>query len=217
MMGGRLTDDALKDFQKVIPEALNDVLDRGYEVFKNNPFGLADNYPPSRKVIDEAVKNFQEEAAKKGITMNDDVAKAMVDRVWTNAKLPKGIMLNPYSQAGKIRLGAVPKFLLESEADDLAKLTMKDGTPTVTGKKNISDLTGVGKEIVKKLLGKTENPMSTIVEGTNALSIQVRLIQYLDDLVKKSNEMKVEYDAWLAGGKQGPEPRVPFLVNNPGS
>ena len=80
----------------------------------------------------------------------------------------------------------------------------------------MSDLTGVGQEVMKKLLGKTENPMSTIVEGTNALSIQVRLNQYLDDLVKKSNQMKVEYDAWLKGGKQGPEPRVPFLVNSPG-
>jgi hypothetical protein len=35
-------------------------------------------------------------------------------------------------------------------------------------------------------------------------------------LVKRSNKLKVEYDKWLAGGKVGPEPRVPFLVNNPG-
>ena len=49
------------------------------------------------------------------------------------------------------------------------------------------------------------------------LSIQVRLNQYLDDLVKQSNKNKEVYDAWLAvGGKQGPEPRVPFLVNSPG-
>ena len=58
--------------------------------------------------------------------------------------------------------------------------------------------------------------MSTIVEGTNALSIQVRLNQYLDDLVRQSNKNKVAYDEWLAGGKVGPEPRVPFLVNSPG-
>ena len=216
MMGGRLTDDALQDFQKVIPAAINDVLDRGYEVFKNNPFGLADNYAPSKKVINEAVENFKDEAAKKGITMTDEVAKDMVDRVWTNAKLPRGVVLNPYSQSGKIRLGAVPKFLLESEADDLSKLTLKDGTPTVTGKKNISDLTGVGKDIVKKLLGKSENPMSTIVEGTNALSIQVRLNQYLDEIVKQSNVLKKNWDEWNAGGRIGPEPRVPFLVNSPG-
>ena len=34
--------------------------------------------------------------------------------------------------------------------------------------------------------------MSTIVEGTNALSIQVRLNQYLDEIVKQSNVLKKE-------------------------
>ena len=108
----------LEDFQKVIPAAINNVLDRGYEVFKNNPFGLADNYAPSKKVINEAVQNFKDEAAKKGITMTDDVAKSMVNRVWTNAKLPRGVVLNPY-KSGENRLGAVPKFFIKSEADDI--------------------------------------------------------------------------------------------------
>ena len=57
--------------------------------------------------------------------------------------------------------------------------------------------------------------MSTIVEGTNALSIQVRLNQYLDDLVKQSNVLKKNWDEWDSGGRVGPEPRVPFLVDNP--
>ena len=80
----------------------------------------------------------------------------------------------------------------------------------------MSELTGVGQGIIRKLLGKAENPMSTIVEGTNALSIQVRLNQYLDDLVKQSNVLKKNWDEWDAGGRVGPEPRVPFLVDNPG-
>jgi hypothetical protein len=82
---------------------------------------------------------------------------------------------------------------------------------------NLSELTGVGGQgIIKKLLGKAENPMSTIVEGTNALSIQVRLNQYLDDLVKQSNVLKKNWDEWDAGGRVGPEPKVPFLVDSPG-
>ena len=58
LMGTRLTDDALKDFQKVIPQQINDILDRGYETFKNNPMSVADNYPPTKAVIDEAVRKF---------------------------------------------------------------------------------------------------------------------------------------------------------------
>ena len=217
MMGGRLTDDALEDFQKVIPQAINNALDRGYEVFKNNPMSLADNYRPSKKVINEAVQNFKDEASKKGITLPDDVAKSMVNEVWANAKLPRGIMLNPRTKSGEVRFGSVPAFFVKSEADDITKTMAKDKSFVKTiGGKNMTDLTGVGKEVMRKLLGKTENPMSTIVEGTNALSIQVRLNQYLDNLVVQSNKNKEVYDAWLAGGRQGPEPRVPFLVNSPG-
>ena len=217
MMGGRLTDDALKDFQKVIPEAINNALDRGYEVFKNNPMSVADNYKPSKKVINEAIQNFKDEAAEKGITLTDDVAKSMVNEVWTNAKLPRGIMMNPRTKSGEVRFGSMPAFFVKSEADDITKTMAKDKSFVKTiGGKNMTDLTGVGRDVMRKLLGKTENPMSTIVEGTNALSIQVRLNQYLDDLVVQSNKNKEVYDEWLRGGKQGPEPRVPFLVNSPG-
>jgi len=217
MMGNRLTDDALEDFQKVIPEAINDVLDRGYEVFKNNPAVLAENYRPSKKVINDAIKNFKDEAAKKGITLPDDVARSMVDGVITEAELPRGVMMNPKTKSGKVRFGNVPSFFIKSEADDMDKMIAKDKSFIKTkGGVNMSDLTGVGQQVIKKLLGKTENPMSTIVEGTNALSMQVRLNEYLDDLVKQSNKLKRNYDAWLAGGKVGPAPKVPFLVDSAG-
>ena len=212
LMGTRLTSEALKDFQTVIPGAINDILDRGYEVFKNNPMSVADNYPPTKAIIDEAVTNFQREAAEKGVTLTDDVAKNMVNEVWNNAELPKGILLSSNSKSGVVRLASVPDFFVKSVADDIIKKPIG----RMKGGKNLSDLTGVGQEIIKKLLGKAQNPMSTIVEGTNALSAQVRLNQYLDSMVKRSNRLKVEYDKWLAGGKVGPEPRVPFLVDSPG-
>jgi hypothetical protein len=214
LMGSRLTPSALEDFQKVIPKQINDVLDRGYEVFKNSPMSVADNYGPSSKVINKAVEEFIDEAAEKGVTLSEDVAKNMVNEVWANAKLPRGVMMNEGTKSGVVRLGSVPNFFLKSEADNL--LSKKGDFIKTSGGKNLSDLTGVGEGIIRKLLGKAENPMSTIVEGTNALSIQVRLNQYLDDLVKQSNVLKKNWDEWDAGGRVGPEPRVPFLVNNPG-
>jgi hypothetical protein len=214
LMGSRLTPAALEDFQKVIPKQINDVLDRGYEVFKNNPMSVADNYGPSSKVINVAVKEFIDEAANKGVTLSEDIAKNMVNEVWANSKLPRGVMMNEHTKSGVVRLGSVPNFFLKSEADNL--LSRKGDFVKTSGGKNLSDLTGVGQQVIKKLLGKAENPMSTIVEGTNALSIQVRLNQYLDDLVKQSNVLKKNWDEWDAGGRVGPEPRVPFLVDNPG-
>ncbi len=214
LMGSRLTPSALEDFQKVIPKQINDVLDRGYEVFKNSPMSVADNYGPSSKVINKAVQDFKDVAADKGITLSDDVAKNMVNEVWANAKLPRGVMLNEGTKSGVVRLDSVPNFFLKSEADNL--LSKKGDFVKTSGGKNLSDLTGVGEQVIKRLLGKAENPMSTIVEGTNALSIQVRLNQYLDDLVKQSNVLKKNWDEWDRGGRVGPEPRVPFLVDNPG-
>jgi len=214
LMGSRLTPSALEDFQKVIPKQINDILDKGYEVFKNNPMSVADNYGPSSKVINVAVKEFIDEAANKGVTLSEDIAKNMVNEVWINARLPKGVMMNENTKSGVVRLGAVPNFFLKSEADNL--LSKKGDFVKVSGGKNLSDLTGVGEQVIKRLLGKAENPMSTIVEGTNALSIQVRLNQYLDDLVKQSNVLKKNWDEWDSGGRVGPEPRVPFLVDNAG-
>ena len=123
-------------------------------------------------------------------------------------------MMNEGTKSGVVRLNSVPNFFLKSEAAEL--LSKKGDFVKTSGGKNLSDLTGVGQQVIKKLLGKSENPMSTIVEGTNALSIQVRLNQYLDDLVKQSNVLKKNWDEWDSGGRVGPEPRVPFLVDNPG-
>ena len=213
LMGSRLTPSALDDFQKVIPKAINSVLDRGYEVFKNNPMSVADNYGPSSKVINKAVEEFQKEAANKGVTLSDDLAKSMVNEVWINAELPKGIMMNEASKSAVVR-SRFPNFFIKSEADKLLSGKLKYAE--TLGGYNLSELTGVGQGIIKKILGKAENPMSTIVEGTNALSIQIRLNQYLDDLVKQSNVLKKNWDEWDAGGRVGPEPRVPFLVDSPG-
>ena len=44
----------------------------------------------------------------------------------------------------------------------------------------------------------------------------VRSNQFFDDLILKNNELKKNYDDWLAGGQVGPEPRIPFLYNNKG-
>ena len=45
--------------------------------------------------------------------------------------------------------------------------------------------------------------------------VQVRShIKFFDVLILKNNEIKKNYDEWIAGGRVGPEPRIPFLYNN---
>ena len=77
----------------------------------------------------------------------------------------------------------------------------------------ISEVSGVARPIINKLLGKSKNIMSTIVEGTNNLSTQIRTNEYWDALmVKKSDEMKTAYDDWVTGGKVGAAPRPPMFA-----
>ena len=209
VMGRRLTPESLKQFETMLPKYINDVLDRGYETFRNNPIVLADNIRPTQTLIKEAVKEFQDLAAQKGLKLSDDMAKDMVDDVWKGASMPKGFTLGKTTAPGQVRFQNVPAFMTRSLGDKINQKTIRDTATT-----NIEELSGVAKPVIQKLLGKAKNPMSSIVEGTNNLSMQVRSGQFYDDLILQNNKLRKEYDAWLNGGRVGPEPRIPFLYNN---
>jgi len=207
-MGRRFNPEALKTFETMLPKYINDVLDRGYEVFRNNPITIADNIRPTKTLIKEAVKEFQDIAAQKGLKLNDDLARDMVDSVWKGAEMPKGFRLG-VGAPGQVRLGNVPAFMTKSLADKITQKTISDPATA-----NLEELSGVAKPVIQKLLGKAQNPMSSIVEGTANLSSQVRNAQFFDDLILKNNKLKSDYDAWLEGGRIGTEPRIPFLYNS---
>jgi hypothetical protein len=218
IMGRRLTPESLKSFETMIPKYINDVLDRGYEYVKatgRNPIQLANNNRPSATLIKEAIKEFQDIAAAKNLTLNDDLAKDMVDEVWKGAYLPGGITIGKTTAPGQVRFaGAVPAFMKDSLAATLDNKSILDPKYNRLYNTNVSELSGVSQAAIKKLLGKAKNPMSTIVDGTANLSSVVRNQQFFDDLILKNNELKKNYDEWIAGGRVGPEPRIPFLYNN---
>ena len=43
----------------------------------------------------------------------------------------------------------------------------------------------MSQQVIKRLLGKSRNPMNSIVEGTQNLSAQVRSNEFFDNLIKK--------------------------------
>ena len=227
VMGKRFTPESLKQFEKMLPRYIDDVLDRGYSTFKNNPIKLADNIKPVKAEIKEAVKQFQAIAAKKidpktkkPIVLSDDVARDMVDEVWRGASLPKGFTIGERTAPGQVRFANMPSFLTKSLEN---KITQKNiSTDFVGGRKigspdiNIQELTGAAKPVIQKLLGKSRNPLNSIVEGMANLSSMVRSNQFYDNLIKKNNELVKRYDEWLDGGRVGQEPQNPFLFNNTG-
>ena len=209
-MGRRLNVDGVKQFEEMLPKYLNDVLDRGYDVFKNNrgQLTVAKNYPPTKAVITEAIKDFKRVAALKGLELSDELAEQMVGEVWRGATLTPGFKLGVREPA-QVRFKSLPDFMQQSLVNKNIKVWEQSSS-------NLAELTGVAKPIIQKLLGKAQNPMSTILEGTNNLSAQIRSNEFFDNLILKNNSLKKRYDEWLNGGRVGPEPRIPFLYNNTG-
>jgi len=222
-MGRRFNPEGLEKFEEILPKYINDVLDRGYDVFKNNgsQWTTAQNLKPTKNLIKEAIKEFQGVVAKKidpktgkKIVLSDELAEEMVHEVWKGASMPKGFLLG--KGQGQVRFENLPKFMLNSVADDVTQSNVMIRTGTKGAEANLSELSGVARPIIQKLLGKAKNPMSSILEGTNNLSAQVRSNEFFDNLILKNNKITKVYDDWLRSGKVGPEPRVPFLFNNTG-
>ena len=230
----RLTPDALQEFGTMMRNSFKDAFDRGYDVFKNNKgdLKLAKNYRPTQKVLEETAESFVNDVATKSkgkLKLTKQEAMTMADEIWDGTELAKGVLLGQGTRAaGQVFLKSVPDFYVKSVADTLAN-TKKQ----IVGQsdKLLKDLTPEGQKVIKNLLGKTKNPMSTLVEGTANLSSQVRFNQYLDDLAKENSRRTNTWNRWNDGyteinprtgdeitvaPKTGPEPPIPFLFNNTG-
>ena len=214
--GRRLTPDALDDFEKMIRGSLTEAMDRGYKAFKNNSGDLnfARNYPPTKAILTQATEDIQKEVTRlsKGtVKLTDEEAGKVANEIWEGSSLSKGVLLA--GKQGDVSIKDAPDFFRNSIANNL-QINNKNVVGRETAR--LSELTGEGQRIVKNLLGKAENPMSTLVEGTANLSSQVRYNKWLDNLVTESNNLKRNWDAWDKAGRVGTEPRVPFLFANSG-
>jgi hypothetical protein len=213
-MGRRFTPESLETFEEMLPKYINDVVDRGYDVFKNNKtqWSLASNYPPTKEIIKQAVNDFKFVAKQKGITLSDEAAETLVNKTWTGASIKKGFKLGE-GAPGVVR-ARVPDFMRKSVQDVIDPVTYKEGA--TEGKVPLTELTGMSQQVVKRLLGKSRSPMNSIVEGVENLSAQVRENEFFDNLIAKNNSMFRTWDEWDRGGRVGPEPPVPFLYKDTG-
>ena len=56
---------------------------------------------------------------------------------------------------------------------------------------NLAEVTGVAKPIIQRALGKSNSPINTLVEGVTYLSAQVHSGEAFDQLMRRSNQLKV--------------------------
>ena len=226
-IGRRLDPDSFVKFREAVEESLTNVVDRGYQVFRNNKnqFTTAINYPPTKQLLKKTMNYYKKVAKQKGFKLGnnpgeigDDVFERLVRQTWKSASQDRGFITASSVRPGTVKL-TLPDFFKKSIKDEIT-----DKSYIGTGKggnkfNNLDEVTGMDRKIIERLLGKTNNPMDTLVDGISNLSAQVRNSEAFDNMVIKSNLRKGEYDKWLAAGgaKSGlPEPQLPFLFDNTG-
>ena len=208
-MGRRLDEKGATEFKLRFGDKVTTWLDSTYEIFKNRKSRLGEMYTPSAQIMSEAKQSFKELYKKNvGKELSDSAAEQEVKKVYNSAFNPETRKPN-IEQGFKLKSQSDPYFevpgyfVAKSAADELTKMKAV----------NMSELTGVPREIIEKLYGKGDDALKTILNGTNRLSAIVRRNEYFDKLGIESLQMKEVYKAWVDGGRIGKAPPRPTFAD----
>ena len=167
-------------WKELLPKTLNDRLDVGYKVFQNNPIRLADNVKPAKELIIEAEKSIKSIANNlpTPVKLSNTEAKKIVADIYETAFIDKKI---PLTNKGSVLFKIPNYFVDKSFAERAAKFP----------RKQLIQLTPETQAVAKKLLGKDESAMSTILNGTNMLSTVIRRDEFYRTLRRNSEDVAV--------------------------
>ena len=167
-------------WKELLPKTLNDRLDVGYKVFKNNPIKLADNVGPAKELIKQEEKNIKNIAQNlpTPVKLSNTEAKKIVADIYKSAFIDRKI---PLSNKGSVLFKIPNYFVDKSFASKAAKYPNKQ----------LIQLTPETQALAKRLLGKDESAMSTILNGTNMLSTVIRRDEFYRNLLRNSEDIAV--------------------------
>jgi translation initiation factor 2B subunit (eIF-2B alpha/beta/delta family) len=150
------------------------------------------NYKPTEQAVEKMIKLFTESAADKGVKLEREQAEYYVNELISTARPPKAIATKAEKTSG-VYFNAPDFFVNKTTLADLE-------TPPKT--LPLESLTDDAKRVVEELLGKVEDPLQTILTGTNRLSLLTRRNQLFQTLNKSNQEIL--------------EKRAKFIEENPG-
>ena len=177
-IGGKIDPENIGDFKKLFGNKFKNYLGSTYDIFQNKSLIPFFNFKPAEQAIDKTKEMFKQVALQNGRPITDEQANYFVDRLVKTARLPKGFRMDKPSDP----IFQIPDFFVGK--------TVLDDAVTDKGFASLSSLPKENKEIIEELLGKTKNPMQTILGGTARLSLITRRNQFFQDLVAKSDELK---------------------------
>jgi hypothetical protein len=191
-LGEAMGKDALEEFAPLFGKKFKDYLGSTYEVFRNKSVIPMLNYKPTEQAVKKMMKLFTESAADKGVKLEPEQAEYYVNELLASARPPKAIATKAEKTSG-VYFNAPDFFVNKTTLADLE-------TPPKT--LPLESLTDDAKVVVEELLGKVEDPLQTILTGTNRLSLVTRRNQLFQTLNKSNQEIL--------------EKRAKFIEENPG-
>ena len=210
-LGATQSKENFDEFAKIYKETVSNWLGQTYELFQNRNVMGIESWRPADETIAKAVKEFQKVAATKGIDLQKEQALYYVNNILKTAKL-KPRMDEKIGPSFK-----VPEdfFTKKSSTDKIKSYA------TVKGLNELEEA-GFDKKVFEELLGKTQNPMQTILTATSRLALITRRNEFFSNLdnlsknaVKEADEFPKKLDAWrAAGSKPYVDPETNVLVTS---
>ena len=177
-IGGKIDSKDIGDFKNLFGNKFKNYLGSTYDIFQNKSLIPFFNFKPAEEAINKTKNMFREVALQNGKEITDEQANYFVERLVKTARLPKGFRMDKPSDP----IFQIPDFFVGK--------TILDEAVTDKGFASLSSLPIENRKIVEELLGKSKNPMQTILGGTARLSLITRRNQFFQDLVSKSDELK---------------------------
>jgi hypothetical protein len=177
-IGGKIDPENISDFKQLFGNKFKNYLGSTYDIFQNKSIIPMLNFKPAEEAINKTKNMFKQVALQNGKELTDEQANYYVDRLVKTARLPKGFRMDKPSDP----IFQIPDFFVGK--------TVLDDAVTDRGFASLSSLPKENRQIIEELLGKSKNPMQTVLGGTARLSLITRRNQFFQDLVAKSDELK---------------------------
>ncbi len=172
----RITGKQLNEFKGLFGNKFKDWLGQTYDVYQNRSLIPFFNWKPAREAVEATKKMFIEQAKRNGVRLTDGEAELYVERLVKSAQkqgLPKGLRLDKEASP----LFKMPIFRKGTIQEDLVNLD------------NSKLINKEARKNIEAVLGKTKNPMQTILSGTTRLSLITRRNQFFNELLDQSNKL----------------------------
>jgi hypothetical protein len=153
-----------KDFQKLFGDKFKNYIGATYDAFSNHSLIPMLNYKVPTEVADKAIRVFRAAASANKTPITYQEAQTLVNNMVKTATAPKN-----FDQDAMVHL---PNFFVNRSM--LQKATSKGF--------DISQLTPEKKTLIKEVLGKTRDPIETIMAQTGEVSAVTRRNQLLTDM-----------------------------------